>query len=301
MPVTVNVSDFRANRNENLRHAAQAVGRSENRRAVFEAIYHGKKKVKSVPELMESTGLSHKQVLEAGKQLAANQVVDQVTVDGRVAYQKDETLSHHKKKILDLVDHPEKKGRYPTKQEPRASRQSITYTIGVARSNPQPQEITIDDIDAFAAVKDAAAGAVDLSKVEERCVKAFLNRVLGEENQLTDWGGEKNDIYTSRLRFRGARRTAAFALKGRATKGTLTPSKMGKNGDQIARLFASEAAVFFVVYHGKVDQSIREQMRAFGIARALTGNRVYYCVIDGADLSRLATVFAADFAAARSA
>lgn len=297
----VNVSDFRANPNENLRHAAQAIGRSDNRRAVFEAIYHGKKKVKTIPELMERTRLSHKQVLEAGKKLAASQVVDQVSVDGRVAYQKDETLSHYKKKILGLVDHPEKKDRFPTKQEPRVTRQAITYKIGVARSNPQPQEITVDDIDGFAAVREVASGTVDLSNVLESEVKAFLNRIVGEENEFKDWGGEKNDIYTSRLRFRGSRRTAAFALKGRATKGTLTPNKMGTNGDQVARLFASEATVFFVVYHGKVDQSIHEQMRAYGIARALTGNRVYYCVIDGTDLSRLATAYAGEFAAARSA
>lgn len=294
----VKVSDFRANPNENLRHAAQAIGRSESRRAVFEAIYHGKKKVKTVPELMERTRLSHKQVLEAGKHLTANQVVDQVSVDGRVAYQKDETLSHHKKKILELVDHPEKKGRYPTKQEPRAAQQAVTYKIGVARSNPQPQEITVDDIDAFAAVREVTSGTVDLSKVRENDVKAFLNRVVGEKDEFTDWGGEKNDIYTSRLRFRGARRTAAFALKGRATQGTLTPGKMGKNGDQVARLFASEATVFFVVYHSKVDQSIHEQMRAYGVARALTGNRVYCCVIDGTDLARLAAAYAEEFEAA---
>jgi hypothetical protein len=295
----VNVSDFRANPNENLRHAAQTIGRSKGRRTLFDAIYHGKKKVKTVPDLMARTGLSHKQVLIAGNQLAANQIVEQVKVDGRVAYKKDETLSHHKKRILDLVDHPEKKDRYPTKQEPRVAHQTVTYKVGVARSNPQPQEITVDDIEAFAAVREVASGTVDLSKTRESLVKAFLNRIVGEKDEFTDWGGEKNDIYTSRLRFRGVRRTAAFALKGRATKGTLTPGKMGKNGDQVARLFASEATVFFVVYHSKVDQSIHEQMRAYGIARALTGNRVYYCVIDGTDLARLAAAYADEFAAAR--
>jgi hypothetical protein len=299
--MTVNVSDFRANPNENIRHAAQTIGSSKNRRAVFEAIYHGKKSVKTVRELMEKTELTHKQVLIAGKKLAANQIVEQTTVDGRVAYKKDATLSQHKNKILDLVANPDRKDRYPTKQEPRISGTPVTYQIVVARSSPQPQEITVDDIDAFAAVRGAAPAPIELSKVLERDVKGFLNKVMGEENEFKDWGGEKNDIYTSRLRFRGARRTAAFAIKGRATKGTLTPKKMGTNGDQVARLFASEAAVFFVVYHGKVDQSIHEQMRAFGIARALSGNRVYYCVVDGNDLARLATAYADEFTAASSA
>jgi hypothetical protein len=299
--MTFNVSDFRANPNENIRHAAQTIGRSKNRRAVFEAIYHGKKAIKTVPHLMEKTGLSHKRVLIEGKKLAANQIVEQTSVDGRVAYKKDETLSQHKKRILDLVDHPQKKDRYPTKQEPRSSGSAVTYRIHVARSNPQPKEITVDEIESFASVRGVVAATVDLRRVLESQIKEFLKRVIGETNEYTDWGGEKNDLYTNRLRFRGARRTAAFAIKGRATRGTLTPRKMGSNGDQVTRLLASEASVFFVVYHGQVDQAIHEQMRAHGIARALAGNRVYYCVIDGNDLGRLVTAYAAEFEAASKA
>src|SRR5262249_35477412 len=87
-------------------------------------------------------------------------------------------------------------------------------------------------------------------------------------------------------RFRGKRRSAAFALKGRATKGPLTPKKMGKNGDQLGRLFTSEAQLFFVVYHSKIDEAVTQQMRAHALARALGGVRVYYCLIDGTDLAR---------------
>jgi DNA-binding Lrp family transcriptional regulator len=296
----LNVTDPGANLNEYIRHAAQAIGRSKDRRILFEEIYRGKKAIKPVPDLAAATGLSEKRVLEEGQKLAANNIVEKVKVKGRVAYKKDATYSHHKAKVLDLVAHPEKKDRYPTKQEPRASGR-VSYEIKLARSNPQPQEITVDEIESFAAVRAVASGTADLSKVLENDVKQFLNRVMGEANEFTDWGGEKNDIYTSRLRFRGARRTAAFAIKGRATRGTLTPGKMGTNGDQIARLFASDASVFFVVYHGKVAESIHEQMRAYGIARALTGNRVYYCVIDGNDLGRLAAAYGEEFAAASSA
>ncbi|HEX6681098.1 MAG TPA: hypothetical protein VF063_10665 [Gaiellaceae bacterium] len=299
--MTVHVADVRANLNENIRHAAKIIGRSGHRRAVFEAIYRGKKTIKTVPDLMERTGLTHKQVLTEGGKLAANRIVEQVKVDGRVAYKKDDTYSQHKKTILDLVDHPHKKDRYPTKQEPRATGSSVTYRISVARSNPQPQEITIDDIEAFSAVKGAVPGNLILKEVPESRIKDFLRRVVGEPNEFSDWGGEKNDLYTNRLRFRGARRTAAFAIKGRATQGTLTPKEMGANGDQIARLAASEANLIVVVYHSKVDQAIHEQMRAYGIARALAGNRAYYCVIDGDDLARLVAAYCEQFEAAAAA
>lgn len=294
----VHVADVRANLNENIRHAATIIGRSKHRRAVFEAIYRGKTAIKTVPDLMDKTGLTHKQVLTEGGRLAANQIVEKVKVDARIAYKKDPTYSQHKNRILDLVDHPHKKDRYPTKQEPRAAGASVTYRITVPRSNPQPLEVTTDDIESFSAVKGAVPENIALKDVFESQIKEFLKRVVGEPNEFRDWGGERNDLYTNRLRFRQARRTAAFAIKGRATQGTLTLKKMGANGDQIARLVASEATVFFVVYHSKVDQAIHEQMRAYGIARALAGNRVYYCVIDGADLGRLVAAYPEEFEAA---
>jgi hypothetical protein len=37
--------------------------------------------------------------------------------------------------------------------------------------------------------------------------------VIGEGYDFKDWGGERNDLYTNKLRFRGKRRSAAFALK----------------------------------------------------------------------------------------
>jgi hypothetical protein len=297
--MTLNVADVRANLNENIVHAAKTIGRSQQRRAVFEAIYYGKKATKSVTELATKTGLSEKRVLEEGGKLAANQIVEKVRVDGRVAYKKDATYSHHKSKILDLVAHPQMKDRYPTKQEPRVTGPTVTYRVQVAKSYPQPQAITIDEIEAFSAARGIATGSVDMSDVLEDQMKVFLSNVIGEPYEFTDWGGEKNDIYTTRLRFRNARRSAAFALKGRATQGTLTPKKMGTNGDQVGRLLASEAEVFFVVYHSKVDQAIHEQMRVHGLARALVGSRVFNCVIDGDDLARLVTVYPEEFEAAR--
>ncbi len=54
---------------------------------------------------------------------------------------------------------------------------------------------------------------------------------------------------------------------------------MGKNGDQIGRLLSSDAQVFFVVYHSKVDRSVFEQMHAFALGRSLSGHRVHYGVV----------------------
>jgi hypothetical protein len=114
---------------------------------------------------------------------------------------------------------------------------------------------------------------------------------LGETHDFKDWGGEKNDLYTNKIKYKTKRMFAAFALKGKATKGTLTPKMMGKNGDQISRLFGASAQMFCVVYHGKVDGSITEQLAAFAIAKAISGVTIYYCVIDGDDLNRLVQAY----------
>ena len=59
------------------------------------------------------------------------------------------------------------------------------------------------------------------------------------------------------------------ALKGPAKKGALVPGMMGKNGDQIQRLFNSSADVFFVQYEGEIAESVVEQMEKLAKVRAL--------------------------------
>lgn len=295
--MTSKVADVRANANENIVHAAQVIGRSKARRAVFEEIYRGKKKIKAVDELMAATGLGRIPVLTEGKKLAGNGIVTQVKAGGRVAYEKDDFFVHHKRTVLALVDDPKKRKKYPTKQEPRTQQAQMVVKIQLGRSKPLPQLITIDEVAGFGAVKrHATATAQGLSGLPEARVKRFLQRVIGETHDFKDWGGEKNDLYTSKLLFRGKRHHSAFAVKGKATTGPLTPQKMGKNGDQIGRLFATEAQVFFVVYHSKIDESIVQQMNAYAVARALSGTRIYYGIIDGDDLARLIAAYPKEFA-----
>jgi hypothetical protein len=88
----------------------------------------------------------------------------------------------------------------------------------------------------------------------------------------------------------------AFAFKGPATKGKLTPGKLGKNGDQIQRLFGSAADVFFVQYHDQIDESVVEQMKRLAIANSVTEDKlVMYGVVDGDDTNRLIAAYPKQF------
>jgi hypothetical protein len=62
---------------------------------------------------------------------------------------------------------------------------------------------------------------------------------------------------------------------------------MGKNGDQIQRLFASPAQVFFVQYEEQIKESILDLMRTHAVAKAVSEGRVFYGVIDMRDTYRL--------------
>jgi hypothetical protein len=292
MPASV--SDFRSNPNQAIETAARAVGKSKARQKIFIAIYKSKRRFKPVSELMRLTGLSRVRVAQEAGKLYANHVVEKGKIKNETAYRKDETYSHFQKRILSIARKPSLAKKYPTPSRPHGTQhKSITVRL---RASAAPHEITVDDVESFKLVRGhKVARGIKLNKMREEKVKSALKKIIGENNDFKDWGGEKNDLFTNKFRRRGSRVAAAFALKGRATQGTLTPKKMGARGDQVARLLGSPAEVFFVVYHSKVDESIHEAMRAHALGKAMTGRPVYYGVIDGDDLNRLYQAYGSDF------
>ena len=187
----IKVSDIGSNLNENIQHAADTIGRSLHRRKVFEEIYRGKTKVKTVSDLIKMTGLGRVRVLQEGAKLSANQIVEKTKKDNETAYKKDETFTHHKRRILSLVDGPSKSAKYPTKQRP--SVKSTTYKIVVPGKRPRVKPVTVDEIDSFHKIRkftniDSSLG---LDKMLESKLKSGLKKIIGETHTFRDWGGEK--------------------------------------------------------------------------------------------------------------
>lgn len=111
-----------------------------------------------------------------------------------------------------------------------------------------------------------------------------MKRIIGETGRFKDWGGETSDLYTTRLRVGGGRKAAAFGFKGKALKGVLTPARMGKNGDQIPRLFQEDADVFIVQYAGQIAGSVMQQMAVYAQHKSLaTGRTIFYGTMSGQD------------------
>jgi hypothetical protein len=289
--MTVAFSDARSNANDQIAHAANALRSSPRRKKVFIEIYRGKKKAKTVAELMRATNLTQVAVLQDGGKLAGLHIVNQIKISGKTAYEKDTFIATNKNKILALAGNPRKLREYPTKYNQKSSG-GVPGPIRVIVQGAKVQIAlaTCDDFDQFSKARKIKAATKKV--ISEKAFKAGILKLIGDRGNFQDWGGEKNDLYTTKLKFKDQRRAVAFAFKGPGMQGTLTPKKLGKNGDQIQRLFLSAAEIFIVQYHSQIDQSVIEQMVAFATMNSVReGKRIWYGIIDGDDTNRLMAAY----------
>ena len=287
MSGSVSVSDLLSNLSDQVVNAANILSRSPDRQKVFEAIYKGQKQEKTVQEIMKITGLSQIRVLNHGQKLG----LLVVKVSG--AFRKKKELTTHYKKILTLARDKKRRDKVPTKVSPRTNGANTTAVVTFHASAGKAVPITIEDIDSFSR---AHKNATKLPRMKEERIKKAFASIVGEGGRFKDWGGEKSDLYTNKFRVGGKRRAVAVAFKGHGTAAKLVPGKMGKNGDQIGRLFDEPAEVYLVVYCGQIDSSVVSQMQAFAIAKKATlGTKVYFGVIDADDLGRIKAGYPSHF------
>jgi len=287
--MTIEVSDVRSNPQDQIAHAARVIGRSKDCREVFSAIHQGKKRIKTISELVALTSLPRIRVLQEAGKLCNNHIVTKTKVGSELAYGKDPFYAQNKKTILRLAGDKEALEKFPTKINPRFG--EVTVNVSFPEKMVDAEKITIDDIDSFSKAKEVSFDSNPVP-VDEEKFKEGLQRVIGEQGTFQDWGGELNDLFSTRLMLNGERKSVAFGLKGKGMKGILTPKKMGERGDQVQRLFRSPAEVFLVQYWSQIDESIVEQMKNFAVAKsALEGKRIYYGVIDGQDTMRIITAY----------
>jgi hypothetical protein len=228
------VSDFLSNAPEQIEQAARAVGRSAVTRKVFLAIYTGKERIKAVGTLAKSTKLTRKQVLTAGKRLHNRHIVHQTKKAGDTAYEKIDSFYANKSKILGYAGNNKKLATLQTKRNISVK---IRGVVQLPTRLAKNEQITVDDIDSFKRIRSVTADNHLPKTISEKKFKHGVRKILNEPGKFTDWGGERNDLYTTRVKIKGKRYPAAFAFKGPGKTGKLVPGKMGKNGDQDSTTF----------------------------------------------------------------
>lgn len=290
------VSDIRSNSNDQFVYAATKIGRSALKKEVFRAVYFGKTKVKTVSDIEQLTKLPRKTVLDTAKKLEIDKLIHQTKVNGEVAYTKDDAFKGSWQKILNHAGNKQKIERIPTKVNPAGGKSKIV-NIRIPANKVKIEQVTIDDITSFEKVQKLSPDA-SLAHMSESSFKKGILKILNETAPVPkDWGGEKNDIYTTKLKIQNKRFHAVFALKGPGKSiNKITPKHMGKNGDQIQRLLRSSAQVFFVQYWKEIDQSVVDQMEQLALAKSYAEGRcIYFGIIDGDDSSRLVKAYSKFF------
>ncbi|MGO8917179.1 MAG: hypothetical protein ACLQJR_14835 [Stellaceae bacterium] len=289
----IEVTDSLSNSPEQIEIAAKTLGRNKARRAVFDAIYHHKSQIKTVGKIAQVTRLKRMRVLQEGRHLAQKGLVRQTKKDGDTAYEKIGFFHAHKRQILALAANPRKLAKLPTK---RMVVVALPRTVSIPSTGAMVRRITIDDIETFARVKKLRISGSLPASLSEKRFKLGIQAIIGEPGEFKDWPGEKSDLYSTRVKINGRRLAAAFAFKGPGEKRKLVPGRMGKNGDQMPRLFQEEADIFFVQHWREIDPSVIDLMRNLAIAKSVTtGKRIFYGVIDGQDSERLRLAYASKF------
>lgn len=117
-----------------------------------------------------------------------------------------------------------------------------------------------------------------MKDIPEAKIKKGFSNILGRDLVEVDWGGEKSDLFSSNIRISKSYATAAFLLKGPSKFHEMQPKDLGKNGDQIDRLFTEPSQISILQHCHKISTAVRSQMKAYA-------NRFYdrrlFSIIDG--------------------
>ncbi|QFY07932.1 hypothetical protein GBF35_15690 [Nonomuraea phyllanthi] len=121
-------------------------------------------------------------------------------------------------------------------------------------------------------------------RVPEDTVKRAFAGLIGESYVPKDWGGERSDLYTSRVFARGRQVSAAWLFKGPGYPRAMDVKALGKNGDQIDRLFTEPAELLVLQHCHQIKPSLVAMMDSY--AHDARSPRSYM-IIDGSDTGRI--------------
>jgi hypothetical protein len=290
-------TEFSATSEETIQKIATELAASERKYEIFKAVYSGGNKPKPAAVLASLTHLDEKVVLDLATPMANQQYFEKLKHESRVAYKKYHHINAVKQKILRLAKNPVQLKKHVSSRTPR---QTVLVKVDSRkRTEISVREIFIDDIEEFQDVLDlkpAKLPALIPARLPEKIFKYGVASVLGNKGKFQDWGGEKNDLYSTHVTIGGRRISTAFAFKGPATAPPLTIAKLGKNGDQISRLFSTTAEAFFVQFEGAIEEAVKEDMLAHAIKKSHeTGKEIFYGLIALEDSHRLRVRYASHF------
>jgi hypothetical protein len=229
----IEVSDVRSNAPEQIEYAALAIGRSKVRLTLFEAVYHHMG-AKSATKLAERAGIARERVIKEIRPLVNRKIVAAERRNEDIYYSAVPLLKAHKVDIIKYARHPAKLKTLPTKRRPSVKvtvKNNVSFSnIKIPSKSFDVRQITVDDIENFSLVGGVEGSANLSTSLSETKFKEGIQKIVQEPGTFKDWGGEKSDLFTTRLRVAGARRSAALPLRVRGNLEGLPLAVWGKTG-----------------------------------------------------------------------
>ncbi len=152
----------------------------------------------------------------------------------------------------------------------------------------QPRRIYPSEVDQFRHIDFAEPSTLSdrqsLENTPEEAVKTAIAALLGEPYVPKDWGGERSDLYTSRMLVRGVPVSTAWLFKGPGSRGPMTVRTLGSRGDQIVRLFSEPADVLVLQHYREITTAVISMMETH--AHDCRRPR-RFMILDGADTARI--------------
>ncbi len=290
---------------------ANELATSARKYKIFAAVYSGGRKPKTATDLVAKGNkvpqpwptqqnlepFNEMTVLQLATPMANKHYFEKIKHDGRVAFKKYDDVNAMKAAILRQARNKTLRDKQVTARKPRQ-----TVLVNVRHGKTQEvrfERIFVDQIDQFKRVRTLSASKLkELSpkRLPEKIFKYGTASILGNKGKFQDWGGEKNDLYSCHVTIGSKRIATGFAFKGPATSPPLTPKKLGKNGNQIQKLFESAAEVFLIQFEGRIDESVIEQMQTHAIAKSYaTRKKIFFGVMGLEDSHRLRTKYPSAF------
>jgi len=158
----------------------------------------------------------------------------------------------------------------------------LTDSFGINVGRMKICCIMPEEIEEFKNMKTVCPKGLDIKEMKkypEIRIKHWFAEILNEGNVPKDSPDENSDLLT-KVHLKGNRVRAAFAFKGPSTFKILKVKDMGKNGDQIVKLFKEPADIFILQHCHYVSAEVEQTLQAFAVRPLSPG---YYCIIDGID------------------
>jgi hypothetical protein len=154
-------------------------------------------------------------------------------------------------------------------------------------------EVFVDCIDNFERIRDFTPPLREkdlnvLRGIPEAEIQQAFAEIIGEPTVPKHWSGERSDLFTTWVRLDGRRISTALAFKGPAKFRPMTPADLGKNGDQVGRLFSEPADLLVLQHCHEITPPVRGMMRAYA---QQMGRPRLFCLINGYDTLRILQVY----------